>query len=64
MADSFSLGAFVAALRKRLQPKTAEEGAKEGAEEVSKALPSVVMPREAILRKRRQMEEIDKATRE
>lgn len=59
--------AMAEALRRRLSGKSVDEraeAAKEGAEEASKALPSALMPRQAIERKRKQLEEIDAQTRD
>ena len=64
MAERFSIGAMISALRKRLQPATATEGAREGAEETSKALPAALMPREAVLRKRKQLQDLDEQTKD
>lgn len=57
--------ATIHALRRRISGEGDQaEAAKAAAEEVSKALPGPVMPRPAVLKKRKQMEDLDKQTKE
>ena len=51
-------------MRKEEPVEDRADTARAGAEEISKVLPSPVMPREAVLKKRKQMEEMDRMLRE
>jgi hypothetical protein len=67
MSESFSISALMKSLRKRIgaKDKTEEaEGAQGGSEEASKALPSEVMPRGAVVKKRAQLKQLDAETKE
>ena len=62
-----ALSRLIDALRRRLGGGGVDqqaEAARAGAEEVSQALPEAVMPRQAILRKRQQMEQMDRMMRD
>ena len=60
------IGATIKALKKRWSGTKDEqaEGAQAASEEVSKALPKVVMPRDAVVKKRADLKKIDEQTRE
>lgn len=61
------LQALAAALRRRLSGQTLDEqaeGARAGAEEISKGLPAAVMPRGAIERQRARLKQLDESTKE
>jgi len=67
MSESFSISALMKSLRKRIgaKDKTEEaEGAQGRSEEASKALPSEVMPRGAVVKKRAQLKQLDAETKE
>lgn len=54
----------IAKLMRSKKSEEKQEAAKEGAEEISKRLPAAVMPREAVEKKRKQLKDLDEATKE
>lgn len=68
MSEKLSkIGAIINALRNIGQPKPPVEGtmaATPEAEAISKRLPAALMPRDAIERKRRQLQQLDEQTKE